>query len=409
MPANTLPSWANEPDGDMSGADDELMADIQRAMESRGYTDEPKVPLAPPAPTNDQQEDGISPPSASNTATNLDAPTVDGLDAGTPPSANAPADTPPAADAGGVVAPGDAGTLTPPAPGTEQTPPVAPTEVVYDITLPSGDTWQMNNEQANYLIQLHNWIDGKSPELKQQWQSIEAGTHVAIPAEDRTAYEAWLASGKPAAQAAPLTRPDIDPQFTDQAVIDYIAKLEAAAKPTTDTPPTPATPQLTEADVMARATAQANQRIQVQQALDQATAAVREKYGLTPEQVNHLSRVTPAMNIIPAIAEQHRTYSPLGELMSDAPMDRVFSEAFEVAMTRDPQLKAVYEEHIVNQHLASNNATLQAVGAKKANAASLASAPSAAVPSANIDPRKMTAQQRHDAMVAELAEEMAQR
>jgi hypothetical protein len=281
------------------------------------------------------------------------------------------------------------------------------------VTLESGDQFAMTNQQANYLIQLHSWIDSKPQEVKDQWRGIENGTHQAIPKEDAAAYQAWVQAGRPTATQPALERPPFDASFVNQDFLDYVGKLEAQAKangvPHSTVPqPAPQAPQMTEADMQARATAQANRTVQVQQALDQSTAAIRDKYSLTPEQVAHLNRVTPALGIIPGIAEQHRTYSPLGDLISDAPMGTVFTQAFEVAMTTDPTLRAIYEDHIIQTHTAANADTLAKVGTKKANAASLASAPSAAVPGKDIDPRKMTHQQRHDAMVAELAEMMSQ-
>lgn len=397
MAGNTRPDWVNDegPDAADLAADQAIMADIERAMAARGYTEA--------TPSVEQQVEGEASPPLSNQATSP-GNQPEGVEAGSQPSADAPGAP---LTAGGAVAPGsESEQLPPPEPGTQAPPPEsAPLNVV----LPSGDTFPMSNEQANYLIQLHNWIDSKSPELKATWKGIEDGTHQAIPAEDAVAYQAWVAAGRPTAtQPAVPERPQFDTQFVDQKFLDYVDKLEAKVKetgtPHSTVPQPPAQPQI---DVQAQATILANRQVQVQQALDQSTAAIREKYGLTPEQVAHLNRITPALGIIPGIAEKHRTYSPLGDLISDAPMEAVFTEAFEVAMTADPTLRAVRDEMIVQRHLATNSDTMKNVASKKANAASLATAPSAAVPGKNLDPRKMTPQQRHDAMVAELAEAMS--
>lgn len=400
MPANTRPDWVADegPDAADLGADPAMMAEIERAMAARGYTD-------PPAPTPAVPQGGDASGPSSNQATNLPAPSPEGLDAGTStPSADAPA----AQTAGGAppATPGSEA-LPPPVEGSEQEP---PTPTSLKVILPSGDPFEMTNDQANYLIQLHNWIESKPAEVRKAWKALEDGTHAALPKSDVAAYEAWVAAGRPTATQPALERPAFDPQFVDQNFLDYVAKLEAKVK--TDNPPHSTVPQQapqpSPVDVQTQATALANRQVRVQQALDQTTAAIRDKYNLSPEQVAHLSRITPELGIIPGIAERHRTYSPLGDLLSDAPMDVVFTEAFETAMATDPTLRAVRDEMIVQHHLAANSETMKNVASKKANASSLATAPSAAVPGMNLDPSKMTQQQRHEAMVAELAAAMAE-
>lgn len=410
MPGNTLPDWANSgPDAADMQADAAIMADIERAMAARGYA----APTPLPDTDNGEQVEGTVSPPPSNQATDPGTqpggPDA-GISSGDPsrqtPGADAPATVPPT---GGVESPTipPSGELPPPEPGTE----VTPTEPgPLTVILESGDPFTLSQQQANYLIQLHNWVDSKSPEIKQAWAGIENGTHQAIPTEDHTAYQAWVAAGRPTAKQQTVEAPAFDTSFLPPDAVEHIARLEAQVKasqvPHSTVQPTPPAP--TQAEIHALATQQANRQVQTQQALDQSTAAVREKYGLTPEQVSHLSSVTPSLNVIPSIVERYRTRSPLGDVISEAPLTKVFEEAFEIAMTTDTVLKPIHENYIVQQHAAANADTLRNVGTKKANAGSLATAPSAAVPGTEIDPRKMTPQQRHEAMVAELGEAMAQ-
>lgn len=85
-------------------------------------------------------------------------------------------------------------------------------------------------------------------------------------------------------------------------------------------------------------------------------------------------------------------------------MGIVFTEAFETAMTMDPQLRTVYDDHIYTQRQANEEAIRQGVAGKKAAAGSVATAPSAAVPSTPTDIAKMTPQQRRQGMLDELTE-----
>jgi hypothetical protein len=398
--ANTRPSWIDDNEGDEPGTDPAMLAEFERALGARGYSLDGQQGGGASGPTSNAAIDPGSQPEGANAG-----------DAST--SANAPVDTPPTPGTGGAVAPGGEApqTLPPPEAGTEA-PPSEPQ--VFQVTTPSGDVVQVTPDQINYMIQLHNWISAKDQAIKDQWRDIETGTHTTISKEDKAAYDAWVQAGRPTQTQPGIQRPQFDTSFMDEKAIAYIADLEAKVKEsgvphsTVPTPAPAAPPSMTEQDMQARATVLANQRVQLQQALDQSQAAIRDKYALTPELVTRLNQATTDLNVIPGLVEKHRTRSPLGDLISDAPMGTVFTEAMEIAMSTDPVLKASYEQYIVNQHLAANNATLQAVGAKKANAASLASAPSASVPGTEVDPRKMTAQQRHDAMVAELAEHWQQ-
>jgi len=383
-------------EGDEPGTDPALLADIDRLMVSRGYD--------ATTPPNGQQAGAQPPGPDSKTATDPGTQSG-GADAGSlTPSANAPAELPP--PTGGAVAPGgDA--LPPPAAGEELPPPepAGPLTVI----LSSGDPFQVSQDQANYLIQLHQWMEAKPQALKDTWRAIEEGSQHAISKEDFSAYQAWVQAGRPTATQPAPQRPAFDTSFVQPEFLAYVDRLEKEAAergaPTSQVQqqPVPGT-QFSEADITARATAQATQRIQAQQAMDQALAAIREKYTLTPELVAHLQKVTPALQIIPAIADKYRQRDPFGGVLSEAPMGTVFTEAFETAMTIDPQLRTVYEDHIYTQRQASEETIRQGVAGKKAAAGSVATAPSAAVPSNPTDIAKMTPQQRRQGMLDELTE-----
>jgi len=399
---SSRPAWIDDNEGDEPGTDSALLTDIDALMAARGYS-----------PANGQQAGAQPPVPDSNKATDPGTQSG-GADAGPlTPSANAPVVTQPT---GGAVAPGGdtlpapTGTqLPPPEAGTEVTPPepAAPLTVI----LPSGDPFQVSQDQANYLIQLHQWMEAKPQALKDTWRAIEEGSQQAISKEDFSAYQAWVQAGRPTStQPAVPQRPAFDTSFVQPDFLAYVDRLEAeaaqrAASTTPVAPATqPVTPSLNEADITARATALATQRIQAQQAMDQSLAAIREKYNLSPEMVAHLQAVVPGLQIIPAIADKHRQRDPFGGVLSEAPIGVVFAEAFETAMTIDPQLRTVYEDHVYTQRQANEEAIRQGVAGKKAAAGSVATAPSAAVPSNPADISKMTPQQRRQGMLDELTE-----
>lgn len=419
MPANTRPDWMNEPDISASQIEDpQLIASIEAAMKGRG--------IEPPA--NGWRAEGVasapSPaPSAPGTPTGVaasgffargEAPAEGDGSVGSPVGTDVPPTQIDGHPAAGV--PADLG--APAAqPAADQVP------ATLKVTIPGNpEPWEMDQAQALYLLGINTWVTGQPDIVKQQWAGIEHGTHTAVPNPDWQSYQAWVQAGRPAPQAAPAPQPPVKPDLTmlDDATVQYIQSLEARQQPVQQGQPVPATlpqaqpdyapqpqqyqqPQQTAQQIQQ----QVDRQTMITRNLDAAVAAITTRYGLQPDQVAYLDRVTSAMNIVPQIAANKQVKSPTGTIISDAPMQEVFEEAFEIAMATDAQLKPLRENMIVQQHLAINGDTLGAVARKKANAGSLAAAPSAAVPGRNLDPRTMTPQQRHEAMIQELGAEMA--
>jgi len=445
---STIPPWAAEMADTVDrgvDVDAALMADIEAAMKTRnpeglkfakGTFDPGKV-----AAWN-ASEEAIS-TSASTPVTDpaLIQPAGQGADA--PQGTVAPGTTggavPVAATVDGTPQlEGTPGVLPAPDPSTISNP------ATYQVVLETGDTFALNNDQAKYLLQLHNWLDSQPAEIKQQWGQIETGEAVAVPLSDYEQYKAWKVGGAPSSplpsnppqpttpQPLPpaATLPErpyaYDPSLVDAPTADYIARLEAAARagaatapappsgpqtiPQATQPTTPAAPALSQAELDFKVQAEAARRVETERAISAATAKVAAEYSLTPDQIAHLTATTPRLNIIPSIAQQKRTYSPTGVLISEAPLEDVFTEAFQTAMTMDPALRTVRDNIMLQRHLASTNDARSAAASKKANAGSLATAPSAAVPGREVDMSKMTSGQRQEyiraAMTAEIAAAM---
>lgn len=417
--AGSRPTWTNEHDAIDMGADvdAEVMADIEKVMATRVN---PELKFGqgafdPGKPAAWRPDEVAVPPAAAAT---LPA-TESGIQA-------PPADAAPASGAegvgtgtGGAVAPGatEDKPLPPPAPGS--TPADAPGETIvipetFNVKTPTGDIVPIDNDQANYLIQLHNWVSSLPDETRQQWRAIEIGEATAVPVSDYEAFKAWKASQQtPATPPVPNRPAGYDPSLVDGDTAEYIARLEAAARTAAAAPPVaPATttPTPSQADIDFRIQAEATRRLNFNTALEAAVQETMTAYGLTDEQVAHLRNVTPGLNIIPAIAEKRKRYTPTGVPL-EPDHKAVLREAFDVAMSMDPTLRTIRDNMILQQHLASQQTVASNVATKKANAGSLATAPSAAVPGREVDMSKMTKAQREnfarEQMTAELAEAMA--
>lgn len=420
----TRPDWVLETDNadlgtaidaDLAAGIDQLMKDRAAALKFQpGTFDQGRTALYNPG------EEGAPSDAASQVAPTT-APPVPGSDqtaqpVSDPASGDGLAHRPAGGDTADNITPGDA--LPPPAPDAPQS-----TPELFNVVLPTGDRFAMNNEQANYLLQLNNWLENTPPEVKQQWASIEQGVAVAVPASEYEALKAEVARFKAATPtpASAVQRPaDYNPNLVDSSTADYIARLEALAASTsttpvtttqTDTPSQQPVQQLTQADIDRQVQVETARRINTTNALDEATAKIAEQYGLSQEHIAQLQRVTPALNIIPQIAESRRQYSPTGQLISEAPLVEVFTQAFETAMSMDATLRTVKDNFNVQQYLAKNNSIIANTNAKKANAGSLATAPSAAVPGREVDMSKMSKGQREsyarEQMAAEIAQAMA--
>jgi hypothetical protein len=246
-----------------------------------------------------------------------------------------------------------------------------------------GQDYEINQEQAAYLLQMNSWIEQVPVAIKEQWAGIQDGTHVAITQEQLAQFQA----AQQAASATPAVspnRPDIDDLDDDTAA--YIRELEGRAQPVSQQPPTidqGPSPQ----EMQAAATAQANERVRLNATIGEVTAAYAEEYGLDEAQVQRLQQVTSELGVVPAIQRRHRVYSPTGQMIRDADFGTVVKEAYGVAMSTDPELSKAHAEHIYQARLAQESEANRAVAAKKGRAGSLAAAPSAAVPAGNNTPK----------------------
>lgn len=246
-----------------------------------------------------------------------------------------------------------------------------------------GQKFSLNTQQAEYLLRVNTWLETLPDETKQQWAGIEAGTHVAISAQEYQQLKA--ASQAPAAQQPRSPRvPDLDDLDDDTA--EYIRSLEARvpqqqAGGQQDLPPgTPPQQQPDPAELQAAFRHQEEQRTNMMRELETTNNSYKERYGLTDEQLTHLEEVTANMQVIPTIQRNLTQYSPTGQVIRQPSFGEVVDRAYEIAMSQDPALRQIRDDMIYNARVAQDSQRNQATNAKKAKAGTLASAPSAAVP-----------------------------
>lgn len=417
------------------GVDATLLAQMDAAMQARtpmGLKFAPGTFAPGAAAAFNLTDEGSTPPSVSALAPEMSPP---GTTTGS--TAQAPADaTPQGGAAADEAVPTGGGQGEGTVPGTRDTtaitatPGELPPPTTFDVTLASGDHYQLTNDNANYLLQLHNWMASQPPEVSQAWEAIAQGSAAAIPAADLEAFKAWKAGqtssqvtpNQPSTTPAPQRPQGYDPSLVPGDIADYVATLEAriAAAPATPTTPattaatqTPPPPTASEQSIAARVQQVAAQQAATRQALDTAKAHIKQAYNLTDDQVNLVENITPTLGIVSSIADSLRTRTPNGTVIADAPLDQVFIQSFEAAMGHPsaPQLRTLRDTYLLQQHLTANNAVTSAVATKKASAGSLATAPSAAVPgSSTVDMSKMNKGQRdafvREQMTAELADAM---
>ena len=305
-----------------------------------------------------------------------------------PPATNPPAvTTPPVAD-GAQIPAADTGVPSspvtpagePPAGGSAPTEPPAGTAIEVEW---GGQSYTLGQEEVNYLLQQNQWMQSLPDELKQQWAGVQDGVLVAVPREEYEALKAGqTAPTAPAVPAAP------DLTYVDDDVKEYITRLQQSQAPAAPAPgQQPSYDQgPSAADMQAAATREAERQMRIRGEIASVTETFTADYSLTPEQAQRLQQVTVQLGVVPTLSRQGAVYSHTGQLISEAPMDKVMKQAYEIAMNTDPELKNLRDERVFNERLAAQQAADQRVNGKKALAGSLASAPSAAVPAGSGQP-----------------------
>lgn len=387
--SDMLDEFARRAGGPPAATDDQLEAQIAAAL---GEQQPASTEAADGGPEPQAQQAAETPPAAEPASTATEAP------AGTEPAGAMPAD-----DDGG---PPEGELLTEP-----------PTGYVW--------AWQDDNQQAqetrftdehvqqalrlasdprvNQGLTLIGWAEQLTSEQREAMGRVAEGA-VAVPRADYDRYQAWLHQQETAQRYPNLD--DLDPEaakiIRDQQA--RLAQLEGGQRqePVAE-PPAAAGYSDQQADVLARG-------------YNAAIGGLKQAWQLSDAELEQV--YASAEPFIGGWQAQHSEFNPItGQLMRPADPNRVMYDAFSDALRRNP---ALHEAVISRTHPSRDDtntnhqpnpaaqppATADKVAAKRARAASLASAPSAAVTPSPRSVKSLSNQELNEAMAKELAQAM---
>lgn len=334
---------------------------------------------------DDQGQQAVVPPASEGAGTDPDGGPVD------------------AGDQGPGVGSGEA---TPPEPAGEQT------------EQPSGGYTWVDGEQSQTFdddtvrqaLYTLDWARSLPDEGRAAIAAVTNGQGVVIARADYEAFQQWQAQ-QSAPQPQQQTQPDRD---ADLRALDLEPDALAALVKTRDdldalksmiaqqAPQEPFVPQ----DMQQTVNANMDNTVV---AFDTAIHQYAENRGMTPQEMELLAGEMVSMNIIPTLAQQMATIHPVtGQVIAPAPVTDVVSQAMDTALLRNPNLWETLMTRAQSAPAADGSTPPTPAGpvggddvitAKKARAASVASAPSATTTPA---PRRIS-QMGNQEVVTEIA------
>jgi hypothetical protein len=246
--------------------------------------------------------------------------------------------------------------------------PVAITSL--SVPLQDGSTADVTVDQVQGMLALAGWANSLSPDQREAFTAIERGQAIAI---DRTEYQQFQAWQQLRNKQQP--QPQLD---------DYLDDLD----------PTVAAQIKAERDELAQLRARVNQPSaddyrNANSELEQRLARYSEQRGITDEAtLQRVSNTAIQSGIIQFLIQQGTKVGPTGQVLYQPDLRDVAQQALDYALTRDPELhsEVLTRQHAPTPAVDPSPATTAKVQRKKANAASVASAPSTAVPSPSGQP-----------------------
>lgn len=298
-------------------------------------------------------------------------------------------------------------------PPSTETAPETPPATDPATTDASGYVWNdgdtphtFSDEQVQRGLVLNAWAEGLPEQTRASFAAIEAGQAVAIARAEFDQFQAWRETQTRSTRDADLERLGLD---ADDPVVqligglrDEIAALKGTGAPTstsTSTSPLAASAQDFQGTVNSNLDATA-------QRLDAGARAYATSRGLSEPELDALFNAAVAAQVIPALAENLAIKNPAtGMVIQPADPALVIEQALDFALIRNPALHTAVVQRQATAPAQPPAPVDAAITAKKARAASVASAPSAAV----TPPRStqgLTPQEQVNAMAAELAAAM---
>lgn len=309
--------------------------------------------------------------------------------------------------------------VTPPPTTDPTTEPDPIPDGIFRVPLPDGQHLDISQEDALNLVRQDQWMRSQPQHVLDAWGKIVRGEGRVFTQQELTQIQRQQISAPtpptPPTPVAPVV-PDLSTLSPEQRA--YVERLQSAIpsspvqpvvqQPMVDPYAEAARQQQIQVQIATEAARQAQQNLQMEGELNTVRGQFGTQYSLSSDQLSRLDAVTQRLGVIPAITTRKRVYSPTGDVIAEPSFTEVLSEAYEYAMSSDTQLRGIRDEYVYNQRLAAQQQQDQATNTKKGRAGSLASAPSAAVSSGQIDPSKMTPQQITAAIAAELSRNIAE-
>lgn len=319
--------------------------------------------------------------------------------AATPAAAPAVDPTPPAATASDDDAPSAGEPEADPA-ATASAPTAAEQQAMLASFRDGDQQVTFSEDDLRRLHGLQQWAHGLDPQVAAAFGAIETGQAVAVPRDQFAQFEAWRATGAPAQagnvanRTVPEWAADLDPEAA-QAFAQMQAELAVARQ------------ELAAVQQQAVAARQPDieaAQLEGQRIFERAQADYAAAHGFTVEQTNDLLDTAVRAGVIPSLVESKREYSPSGVLVRDADLTIVAKQALDFARLQRPDLAPAGQPSAAVTPAPAAAPTAPAatsqtnVASKKARAASLAAAPSAATQPPGFNPATATPQDRRGAI-----------
>ena len=256
-------------------------------------------------------------------------------------------------------------------------------------------------------LSLMAWAENLPQQTRDAIGMIESGQAVVIPRADYDQFVAWRNQQDKSQRDADLSNLDVDPDVAKliSELRDKVATLEA---------------QQQQGGVDPQYQAQANAELS---ALNREIAAAQHEYaqtrGLTAEEAEALMATAVQAEVIPLFMQQYAVRNPVtGALLQYPDMRKVTEAALDFALTQHPNLHEKVIAARQNKATPTAGATPsqpepaqseedRKVAAKKARAASLATAPSGAVAPPPATVKSMSEHDRIMAMAREIEQALA--
>lgn len=254
---------------------------------------------------------------------------------------------------------------------------------VYRVKI-AGQEVDLTGDQIENMVALANWAASLDRNVAQQMYAVETGQAVTLPRDE---YLRLQSLQEAAAQGGPGG--GTPPEDLDDDARDYIERLRAENEQLRllQQQPDPAAVAYYQQQELAR-------RSSYESSYEEAAQAWQDSHGLQDDEMEQLVNFALSQNAFGTFAQADRVVAPDGRVLRDVNMGSVTEKALNFALASRPDLM---ERSAMRRTREIDGAA--AVSRKKANAASLAAAPSAAIPQPTVDPRSMSSSQ----LVSEMA------